>query len=54
MIMKKKYMKPTVDVVLLQNKPMLLQASQASSNLAPEDDITIIDPNPAGTGFFGR
>ena len=52
--MKKKYMKPTVDVVLLQHKPMLLQASQVTTtNLDPEDEIDIIT-NPAGTGFFGR
>ena len=41
--MKKKYMKPEQRVVLLQHRTQLLQASQASTNLAPEDDLDITD-----------
>ena len=41
--MKKEYMKPTMKVVQLQHRTMLLQASRASTNLAPEDDLKIED-----------
>jgi len=41
--MKKEYMKPEQRVVELQHKTHLLQASQASTNLAPEDDLDITD-----------
>ena len=39
--MKKEYMKPTMQVVELRHMTMLLQASQTSTNLDPEDEIEI-------------
>ena len=42
-MIKKEYQKPTMKVVLLQHKTHLLQASRASTNLAPEDDLDITD-----------
>ena len=54
MIMKKQdYQKPTINVVQLQHRTMLLQASQAITNLDYDDDFDIED-TPAGTGFWGR
>jgi hypothetical protein len=52
--MKKEYMKPTMKVVLLQHRTHLLQASRASTNLAPDDALDIDEDTPAGTGFWGR
>jgi len=40
---KKEYIKPEQRVVLLQHRTMLLQASQTSTNLDPEEDIDISD-----------
>ena len=51
--MKKEYMKPTMKVVQLRRRTLLLQASVASTNLTTEDAL-IIDDTPAGNGFWGR
>ena len=50
-MIKKDYQKPTMKVVLLQHRTMLLQASQASTNLAPEDDFEIED---TPSSYWGR
>ena len=49
-MIKKEYQKPTVKVVELQHRTQLLQASRASTNLAPEDDLEIEDTPSSSWG----
>ena len=54
--MKRKYDKPTVKVVELQHRTMLLSGSPlttTSSNLDADDDFEIED-TPAGNDFWSR
>lgn len=57
--MKKTYLKPTMQVVLLQHQHQLLAGSPLSTinttttNLYGEDEIFIVD-DPVGNSFWGR
>jgi 5-methylcytosine-specific restriction endonuclease McrBC GTP-binding regulatory subunit McrB len=53
---KKEYMKPTVNVVVMQHRAVLLNGSPLNaidSNLSEDDEFNISD-DPAGEGFEGR
>ena len=53
---KKEYMKPSVNVVVMQHQAVLLNGSPLNaidSNLS-EDDAFSISDDPAGEGFEGR
>ena len=54
--MKKEYMKPTMNVVQLQHRTMILAGSitTTSTNLTGTDAIDIDEDTPAGDGFWGR
>ena len=55
--MKKKYIKPTQYIVVLQHTTQLLSGSveSISDNLDPEDVISITnDDEPVGGDFYGR
>ena len=46
-----------MQTVMLQHRHQLLSGSpptSTGSNLAPEDDVIVIDDTPAGTDFWGR
>ena len=53
-MIKKEYMKPTVKVVQLQHRTMLLSGSPVRSVNAGDTGIEIEDDEPAGDGFWSR
>ena len=52
--MKKEYLKPTMQIVLLENRMQLLNVSSVQNNFETVDDYILIDNTPIGDGFYAR
>ena len=52
--MKKEYIKPTMQVVLLENRMQLLNVSAVTNSFGDVDDNILIDNTPVGDGFYAR